>query len=254
MTRERRIYAERQKPSLTPAQADVERLRFGTWRAEMMSSSSICCFEPLGFIWRIFGGWGVWERHLLPTPGPGHGYTAPRPVSTTVPMKSSSSLLGNLCIGHVADFLAAFKGPQSLAQCHCWLESLHRSLVETVTIALRILPQPNGGQLGNWTPNTRPPGLEITSKYFPPLSANLNHDTGLFSHGLLKRGCRTDPLLSLRGATPYIALTLVHTLSVTRRREHDSAASNMSPPLLEAGGLRISRPFWENGRKTWRQL
>lgn len=50
MTRERRIYAERQKPSLTPAQVDVERLRFGTWRAEMMSSSSICCFEPLGFI------------------------------------------------------------------------------------------------------------------------------------------------------------------------------------------------------------
>lgn len=249
MTRERRIYAERQKPSLMPAQVDVERLRFGTWRAEMMSSSSICCFEPLGFIWRIFGGWGVWERHLLPTPGPGHGYTAPRPVSTTVPMKSPSSLLGNLCIGHVADFLAAFKGPQSLAQCHCWLESLHRSHRRDRDNCSAYLATTKWRAFGHPIP-----GLEITSKYFPPLSANLNHDTGLFSHGLLKRGCRTDPLLSLRGATPYIALTLVHTLSVTRRREHDSAASNMSPPLMEAGGLRISRSFWENGRKTWRQL
>lgn len=155
MTRERRIYAERQKPSLMPAQVDVERLRFGTWRAEMMSSPSICCFEPLGFIWRIFGGWGVWERHLLPTPGPGHGYTAPRPVSTTVPMKSPSSLLGNLCIGHVADFLAAFKGPQSLANAIVGSRASIAPIVETVTIALRILPQPNGGQLDTQYQTTR---------------------------------------------------------------------------------------------------
>lgn len=61
-----------------------------------------------------------------------------------------------------------------------------------------------------------------------------------------EKGLSHRPFVVVERATPYIALTLAHTISMTRRREHDSAISKMSPPIVEAGCLRISKSFWEN--------
>lgn len=71
---EGRIYAERQRLGTTASQSGhVVAVAWHTERRDDERAHPSLAFEPLGFIWGIFGGWGGWGRHVLPTSGPGTG-------------------------------------------------------------------------------------------------------------------------------------------------------------------------------------